>query len=292
MTATLWNQMVEDTLASASPVEPPRVNGHPEPPVAIVETAPPVAGELWSPSQLGTFLDCPAKWYFKYQAGLPDPPSGSGHEGSAVHRAQEFFFTYKLTERKAPPVEEALGAYEAAWEAELDAVEFRDDEDPAAMRAEGRALAGLYLGEVGDKIEPAAVEQAVAGEIGGVAVRGFIDLIDVHGRVIELKTTSKSPSGVSDREKLQLTTYDQLSPLSRGQATVYSVVKNKTPKLVEHPWSVTPEAVRYAETMYQAAVQGVADGLFYPRRGSNRCSRKYCPFWRECEREFGGEVSS
>ena len=34
-------------------------------------------GELLSPSQVSTFLSCPAKWYFRYALGLREPPAGA-----------------------------------------------------------------------------------------------------------------------------------------------------------------------------------------------------------------------
>jgi hypothetical protein len=32
------------------------------------------------------------------------------------------------------------------------------------------------------------------------------------------------------------------------------------------------------------------DGIYPPRRRSPVCARRYCGYWRECEREFGGRV--
>jgi hypothetical protein len=34
----------------------------------------------------------------------------------------------------------------------------------------------------------------------------------------------------------------------------------------------------------------IRDGVYLPRRNSPLCSRRYCRYWRECEREFGGRV--
>ena len=31
-------------------------------------------------------------------------------------------------------------------------------------------------------------------------------------------------------------------------------------------------------------------GVFNPNRSSYLCSRKYCSYWRACQREFGGKV--
>ena len=34
-------------------------------------------GELLSPSQVNTYLTCPAKWYFRYLVGLSEPATGA-----------------------------------------------------------------------------------------------------------------------------------------------------------------------------------------------------------------------
>ena len=47
-------------------------------------------GEVLSPSQASTFLSCQARWYFRYMAGLPDPPAGGAVRGKAVHKLIEY----------------------------------------------------------------------------------------------------------------------------------------------------------------------------------------------------------
>jgi hypothetical protein len=44
--------------------------------------------------------------------------------------------------------------------------------------------------------EPAAVEIRVEGEISGVRIHGWIDLLDVNGRIIDIKTAARRPSGI------------------------------------------------------------------------------------------------
>jgi CRISPR/Cas system-associated exonuclease Cas4 (RecB family) len=44
-------------------------------------------GELLSPSQVGTYLTCPAKWYFRYLVGLTEPATGALALGKAFHAA-------------------------------------------------------------------------------------------------------------------------------------------------------------------------------------------------------------
>jgi hypothetical protein len=59
--------------------------------VAKAQTAP-----VLSPSQVRTFLDCQARWWFKYGLMLPETKSSSLALGLAVHRALELNFREKL----------------------------------------------------------------------------------------------------------------------------------------------------------------------------------------------------
>ena len=68
----------------------------------------------------------------------------------------------------------------------------RDDEDSAQLVREGEALLTKYMDEVAPGVERDAVELRVEGEIGGVRVQSWIDVLDMEGRIIDLKT-AKAP---------------------------------------------------------------------------------------------------
>jgi hypothetical protein len=42
--------------------------------------------------------------------------------------------------------------------------------------------------------------------------------------------------------------------------------------------------------MYPMIQDGMRTGLYIPNRVGFLCSRRYCGYWRRCEREFGGAV--
>jgi hypothetical protein len=57
---------------------------------------------------------------------------------------------------------------------------FAKDDDIAELQRTGAVLARKYLEEAAPEI-PATLEQSILGEIGGVPVRGYIDLVDGDG---------------------------------------------------------------------------------------------------------------
>jgi hypothetical protein len=81
---------------------------------------------------------------------------------------------------------------------------------PARAGAKRRGQAGarsaidvrmlrVWLDQVFPQLESAAVELRMTGTIGGVTVQGTADVITAGGMVIDLKTASKKPAGVSRR---------------------------------------------------------------------------------------------
>jgi len=146
------------------------------------------------------------------------------------------------------------------------------------------------MGQIAPKIDPAAVELKVEGEIAGIRVRGWIDLLDVEGRVIDIKTAKAKPSSIEPMHKFQVATYAHLTPDARGQGRVDTLVKTKTPQVISQSFHITEEEMKVALTLYPAAQKAMHHQHFMPNRLSMMCSRRNCSYWRHCEREWGGEV--
>jgi RecB family exonuclease len=270
-------------------------NGHPPLPCELPAAEPKEMAELGmvlSPSQANTFIECPAEWYFKKLLGLPDPGNSGRSLGSAVHSGIATNMRQKILSRRDLAAADVVANFEHAWREKMGETEFREDEDPGEVQACGAALIEVYMRDAAPNIQPALVEWPVGGEIGGVQVCGYIDIVDVSGLIIDNKVPAARPNGVSQDHRLQLTTYDLLCPHSRGKVRVDNVVKTATVEYVPQSFEITPADVQYAETVYPMVQDAIRDGIFYPRRSSWHCSRKNCGFWRACEKQYGGEVKS
>jgi hypothetical protein len=247
-------------------------------------------GEVLSPTQVRCFMDCQARWWFKYGLRYPDPPTGKMALGKAVHSALLQNAAQKVETQEDLPVTGVLALYRDAWARERDHTEFRDDEDLEAYAACGVALVTKYMDEAAPTLEPAAVEIHVRGEIEGITVQGWIDLLDVDGRIIEIKTAARRPSRIEPYSKFQIATYAQLTPGASGQARVDTLVKTKSPRLVTTNFTVGLQDVLATSKLYPIVQQSMRSQLFTPNRLSITCSRKNCAYWRHCELEWGGEV--
>jgi RecB family exonuclease len=255
-----------------------------------ITAAPEQSGAVLSPSQVSTWLDCPARWYFRYALGLPDPPNAALAVGSTVHTIAAMLCHNVLAGEPldALDAESVRLLAQRAFRQEIEKAELAPEEDRAALEEQTLQLCEYFRAQVLPALRPVAVEQEVRGVINGVPVRGFVDLVDADAGVVDLKTASKKPAGVSPAHLLQLATYSQL--LGEPRTRLITITKTKVP--AHHPFTLTmePRHVRYAEHMYALAAEGIASGLYPPRRASMLCSRKNCAYWRECEREYGGEV--
>ena len=248
-------------------------------------------GTVLSPSQVRTFLECSARWWFKYGLHLPEPKTASLALGLALHSTLEANFRQKLETHEDLDAMGMVAVFRDAWREQWGETEFRDDEDPAAIGKVGELLVTKYMEEAAPHIEPAAVELDVEGEIAGVKVRGRVDLLDAEGTLIDIKSAARRPSGVSPDYAFQLATYRQLTPGASGQVRLDTLVRTKTVQLVQHAYTVGAPDLLATQVLYPLAQEGVRSQLYYPNRQSILCSRKHCAFWRQCEKEFGGTVS-
>jgi putative RecB family exonuclease len=247
-----------------------------------------IAGVL-SASQCNTYLSCSARWFFQYVERLPNPPSGSLARGRAVHQLVNFWFRFKQ-EGLTPDNGHLAEVYDEIWEREESQTAFGNGEDIQELKASGAELAAKYLADAAPDIEPAQMDVPVTGEIGGVPVRGFIDLIDTSGRIIDLKTSSRKPSGVSPDYALQVATYAQLAPAASGEVRLDTVVATKTVNLVTIAYQVSDADRKLTERIYPHVQGAMQAGHYAPNRNSHLCSRKYCAFADACTESFGGHV--
>ncbi len=171
-----------------------------------------------------------------------------------------------------------------------DEAELRDDEDATELATTSEALVTAYISEAACSIEPHAVEQPVEGKIAGVSARGIVDVLDVNGRVLDFKTASKRPNGIPAEHGLQLTSYVMITPGASGSCRLDTVTKTKTVQVIQQTYDVGTEERHFAETLYPMVEDSIRDGVYPPNRGSSLCSRRYCGYWRECEREFDDHV--
>ena len=83
-------------------------------------------GELLSPSQVNTFLSCPAKWYFRYGLGLREPPTDTLAPGTPFHSVLAANFRQKIETKQDLPVEELEESFGEVFAMATEDAEFHE----------------------------------------------------------------------------------------------------------------------------------------------------------------------
>jgi hypothetical protein len=228
-----------------------------------------VPGDVLSPSQVSSIMDCAYRWHAKKVLKIPEPPTPNQSLGRAVHAALAANFEQKCETKADLPVLGVLAVYREAWEVLSAETEFRDTEDPEALGKTGEGLVAKYMEEAAPWIEPAAVEIRVEGVIAGVKVAGYIDLLDADGCVIDIKTAKARPSSINPMHRFQVATYRYLSQLARGTGRIDTLVKTKSPQLIQQKFSITEQELRAIHNIYRKPRLSCAGAYIFPT--ANRC---------------------
>jgi CRISPR/Cas system-associated exonuclease Cas4 (RecB family) len=245
---------------------------------------------ILSPTSLNTFMDCSAKWYYRKVLQLPETRGAALGLGTAVHEALGENFRQKIETKEDLPTEGVTALFVDAMTRQLDQITLEKDESADELKQLGETLVRVYMDQAAPRIEPAAVEMPVEGFIGDVPVHGFIDILTTDGDIIDIKTASKKPAGISADHRLQLSTYAMLAPQASGKVRRDALAKTKTVTLTQASMEVTPADRKLTTRLYSIARDHMRAGLIIPNRGSFLCSRKYCSFCDVCSADFGGAV--
>jgi len=88
-------------------------------------------------------------------------------------------------------------------------------------------------------------------------------MLDAEGRVIDLKTAARTPSEISTDYRFQVATYRQLlGGIVTGEARVDTLVKTKTPKLVQMSCTIDQSDVDSVNALYPVVQRGIRGGFF------------------------------
>jgi hypothetical protein len=237
--------------------------------------------EVLSPSQISQFLNCPAKWMFRYLLDLKELGTAATALGTAFHETIAYNFRQKRETAQDLPLAECLEFFRNALGRQLETVRLQKDEHPMELLELGETMIAKYLEEAAPSIRPAAVESRVSG---------YVDLLDTEGRLIDSKSSIKPIKGIAHDHRLQLTSYAMITPAASGACRLETVTKGKTVSLVQKSFTVTEKDRQYAEMIYPMVQDSIREGIFLPQRSSSLCSRRYCGYWSVCEKEYGGTV--
>src|SRR5271165_5731290 len=168
--------------------------------------------EVLSPSQVSQFLNCPAKWMFRYLLDLKEPGTAALPICRAFHETIAHNFRQKAETAHDLPVAECLHCFRKALGPQLEEAKLQKGEHPMELLELGETMVTKYIEDAAPLVRPAAVESRVSGVIGGVKVSGLGDLLDNERRMIDAKRALKPLKGNGQEQHLQLTSYVMITP--------------------------------------------------------------------------------
>ncbi|MFN3698760.1 MAG: RecB family exonuclease [Dictyoglomus sp.] len=179
--------------------------------------------------KINMYSRCGLQYYFRYIEGLKIPPTTSVAIGSAFHKATESYYIYKKETKENPKVDLLLEKYSDEIENIFseDLLLEKEEETKGKEKLKGeikdagtRALR-VYYNQRALYLEPWLVEEQfiikldqVAKEFGfndeefkNIELLGYVDLVNIEGKVIDHKVKKASPSATEADKSQQLTIY-------------------------------------------------------------------------------------
>ena len=245
-----------------------------------------------SASQVNAYLACPLKYRFQYVDKIPRAwRVATMCFGSSVHAAVEWFHRQRLS-GVAPSAEQAEQIFEADWYAQnLEPLVFSDRESREGLLEKGRAMVRLYV-EQANSVRPVAVEQPFevelhdpeSGEAFDLRLRGFIDLIEEDGTVVDLKTAGRSLEAGGLERHLQLSIYALAGLIQTGSTPklrLDMLYKTARPRLERLETMRTPADLAWTAQLVREIALAIETEHFFPNP-SWRCQE--CEYFAHCQR--------
>ena len=253
-----------------------------------------------SPSQLNTLDRCELQFKIFVVEGAKAPPDCALIVKSATHKS---ILEGDLRQKISSGLNMGETDIIELHRAELEQAVPKMNEDPNRTDDPVKIIdtETAYFSQIVKATEPwrketrpVSVEQDVEGVIGGVPVKGRIDLIrdeTTHNRLQDLKRVGQSPKAGMAEKSRQLATYAKLTGIT--DVGLVSIVENKAPKVVPDPGQIVN--VSRIEAQYQKAAARIewlmqTDNWMPVDVSDSRkdwiCSKAYCGAWRADSKDW------
>src|SRR5260370_32184719 len=240
--------------------------------------------DVLSPSQVRTFFGCAVRWFYQHLLGLPDPPTATMALDNAIRTALMTNFLYKVESKTDIQTEGVVGLFRQAWTQQRTTAHFCEDEVPEAICETGEVLVRIYMQELAPQIRPAAVERPLRGALSSVRIRAQIDLMDVDGTIIDVRTAQAAPARVDHMQRFEWTTCSRLAEGPSGVVRSDILVTRSTPQLFTQTWEVSAADVQWTDALYPLAQGGMRLGYYLPTRNQSNRTRLHAPYCSHVER--------
>ena len=254
--------------------------------------------EYISASRLKCFQTCRLQYYFRYVERIETPTSPALFVGQMVHKVLQQWNLARWRGEDAS-CERMCALFESYWIERNEEVEvfLENPELEAAEKSKAWTILEHYLmhSPIPQEEKPEAVEVVVDRDLIGHGLpplKGIIDLVREGGRIVDFKTTARTPDRMQavHQNEVQLGCYALLYREATGHQEsgfeLHHLVKTKAPKLVVTPLEpFHRDQIERLIRVMESYVAGVMTEDYVPSPGLH-CS--YCDYLAECRAWKGG----
>jgi hypothetical protein len=269
-----------DSVGVQPPAQPPEAIANVNPIGSLQKTV--------SASRLNTWLQCRLKFFFRYVQQIPKPKTPSLHVGSVVHLVLQAW-NMSRWRKQAFNRDSFKGLFEEGWKDQPPGINW--DGEEAGEKNTAWSVLDMYFSQTPIKADemPEAVEVPMETDLskyGLPTLIGVLDLVRAGGRIVDFKTTGKTPDAEDavHQNETQLSCYSVLYRDATGKREsgreLHHLVKTKKPKIIVTPMGPMSDLqqVRLFRMM-GSYVEGLAREDFVPSPGFH-CAA--CEFFNNC----------
>ncbi len=251
-----------------------------------------------SASRLRCFAECRLKFYFRYIAKIPSVTSPALLVGTVAHAVLQSW-NLKRWRGEDASVTTMQQVFEASWVdgCREEEMIWEKPEQEQKEKTKAWSILDHYFANTPIPLEekPEAVEVIVERDLlahGLPPLKGVIDLVREGGRIVDFKTTARTPDATlaEHQNEVQLGCYALLYREATGHPEggleLHHLVKTKAPKLVVTNLApMSADQIRRLVRVMESYVAGVEAEDYIPSPGL-QCS--YCDYLPECRAWTGG----
>jgi len=232
-------------------------------------------------SKIGTFLECPKKYYFQYILKLPTKPKYYYSFGETIHKVLEDMYNPSKSLNKLPRLSELLLLVDEYW---IGTGFWNEEHEEEAKSEAKELLRDFYKKNIFDFKPAFSVEEKIYFNICGINIAGKIDRIDKlpgnEFEIIDYKTGDGiSTSNINFIDRLQLIIYSlgfKAKYSFRAKLTSWYFLKKNEKLTIE----LNEEDFLKGEETIKEVSKRIIDSSF-ERKENEFC--QYCDFIEACQ---------
>lgn len=247
-----------------------------------------------SASRLNCWLQCRLKFFFRYVLKITKPKTAALHYGSVVHLVLQQWNMHRWRKQQFD-ITKLGDVFEVGWKDQA-GIDWEGEEPDQKNSA--WACLEKYFAETPIKPDemPEAVEVPVEADLskhGLPVLIGVLDLVRSGGRIVDFKSSGKTPDNESalHQNGLQLDCYSVLYREAAGKREsareLHYLIKTKAPKVIIME---SGPMLEYQQSRLFRLMEDYVDGLergdFIPAVGMQCLG---CEFQNECRKWDGGK---